>query len=730
MASIRNHPRWIGMGIAGLVVALVSAPGLSQEPPSINSTSQNRASSPVTAVPVSPTLLTGSYKVFAVNDLGMHCGDLDTRVASILPPFNVLHAQVIQRGSRPIILHDTQAQVYYSAAYNPLDPALAKPPVRPMRGGIYKTNFWDSVSRGAYDAFYPPVVTPLAPIVPPDRGLPVPDLAELYPSDGSPGALVAAQQDMPGIGAPYVANAAQGFARFDTDLPFFANFPFGYRLKDMRWFVADGIPITAFDDFGRINAYPLMRVEARRSGQRIATLDAVVPISGEADCKNCHAATADGGNGTALHGIAVASASQDTELGFVPDAVSVEWASDINILRLHDLKHATQLESAQPVVCQSCHYTPALDLANVGPLGGSNLFADPDANGRQQRVHSTMSRVMHSHHSQFITAQMPPPNSPLRLGANGKPVINTFVRETMAAACYQCHPGKDTQCLRGAMYNGGMVCQDCHGNLQQVGNDFSGGMSVASPFPQGADLSKRVPWAHEPGCQSCHTGDTLANLTADPAVIASTDGVRLLQAYRVGDADAKPIVASNRRFAENAVDGKQVLYRLSLGHGGVFCEGCHGNTHSEWPNANPAANDNVAANQLQGHTGTIMECATCHTGSFSLGQSLKGPHGMHPVGNAVGGQTGYSANWVKDHHDAAEHDAAGLRVCATCHGKSGEGTVLAKVAVDRPNLECEKGSLCPNLETRITLKKGTLVGCGLCHSNPLSQSMRADGGSR
>ena len=561
--------------------------------------------------------------------------------------------------------------------------------------------------------------------MPDDRGLPVPDLARLYPSNGSPGALVAAQQDMPGIGAPYVANAVQRFARYDSDLPFFVKFPFGYQLRNMNWFAADGIPISVFDDFGRVNAYPLMRVEARRNGTRIATLDAVLPISGEADCKNCHASPADGGNGTALNGIAVATASQDLDLGFVPDAVSVEWASDINMLRLHDLKHATRLEAAKPVVCQSCHYTPALDLANVGPLGGSSLYADADANGRQQRVHSTMSRVMHSHHSQFITAQMPPPNSPLRLGANGKPEINAYVREIMGAACYQCHPGKNTQCLRGAMYSGGLVCQDCHGNLLQVGNDFSGGMTVASPFPQGADLSKRVPWAHEPGCQSCHTGDTLANLTTDTKVIPAKDGVRLLQAYRVDDVNAKPIVASNRRFAENAVDGKQVLYRLSQGHGGVFCEACHGNTHSELPNANPAANDNVAAKQLQGHTGTIMECATCHTSSFSLTQSLNGPHGMHPVGNAVGGLTGYSANWVKDHHDATEHNVAALSVCAACHGKRGEGTVLSKVAVDRPGLECRNGSLCPGSETRITLARGTLVGCNQCHANPLSMGMRA-----
>ena len=67
---------------------------------SINSTSANRATVPTSAVTeqaVVPALV--DYTIVAINDLGMHCGDLDTRISSILPPFNVLHSQVIQRGN-------------------------------------------------------------------------------------------------------------------------------------------------------------------------------------------------------------------------------------------------------------------------------------------------------------------------------------------------------------------------------------------------------------------------------------------------------------------------------------------------------------------------------------------------------------------------------------------------------------------------------------------------------
>jgi hypothetical protein len=69
---------------------------------SINSTSANGAL-PTAAVPeqsktgIDPT---NAYTLVAINDLGMHCGDLDTRISSILPPFNVLHARWSTRQDR------------------------------------------------------------------------------------------------------------------------------------------------------------------------------------------------------------------------------------------------------------------------------------------------------------------------------------------------------------------------------------------------------------------------------------------------------------------------------------------------------------------------------------------------------------------------------------------------------------------------------------------------------
>jgi uncharacterized protein (DUF2141 family) len=134
--------------------------------------------------------------------------------------------------------------------------------------------------------------------------------------------------------------------------------------------------------------------------------------------------------------------------------------------------------------------------------------------------------------------------------------------------CYKCHPGSQAQCLRGAMRDAPppsspMICQDCHGTLANVAQTISQG---------------RRPWLDEPSCGTCHG----SNFSPQP--------------------------------------GK--LFKDSQGHGGVFCEACHGSTHGLFPTRN--ANDNVQSVELQGMPGIIRQCTTCHT----TVPSGAGPHGI------------------------------------------------------------------------------------------------------
>jgi hypothetical protein len=761
---------------------------------SINSTSRNSADVGVDpyvagAVPQQPFITNPAYQIFAVNDLGMHCGDLDTRVASILPPFQVLLAQVIQKGSRdtmPKRLGSGKVEVFYSAAANPDDPILTQLDPDPFTGcvfgggsqcaQVYKTNFWNVIA--SYDPFYPPGIlcanpaNPATCIVPPDKSLPVPNVENLFIGpdklvNSGDEFLSTVQHAMPGIANPYRANDPQRAEEFFNNKPFFVNFPFGYVADKVNWFEGAGIPFAAFDDFGRENPYPLVRVQARdRTGVAIATVDTVLPISGEANCRNCHASTQDvpvspdtphAGFATqrlSANGLPVATAfDADPQFNNVPPNVSIEYATDVNVLRLHDLRHGARyvnaagaatpctIDSGTPngnancltnkaltqnksIVCQVCHYTPALDLAHAGPLGGDARFSDPAGNGRVQRAHQSNSAVMHFFHGNLtrngakLFPDMPAPVQ----DANGNITNQPERLAALDQACYQCHPGKKAQCLRGAMFNGGMLCNDCHGDMTQVGNDFSRDVSPTNPnafklalgnFYDPASAQPRVPWANEPGCGSCHTGDAAKNLTGTAGTITNmkdvygnNDGIRLLRAFRTGDAKATPIVPKNRRFAEDTVPasfggfanpnaGNPKLFRVSTGHGGLFCEACHGATHAEWPNGNPVANDNVTATQLQGHTGTIIECGTCHGPNFDPKEKpLKGPHGMHVVGRFKHG------GFAKEH----------LPDCAVCHGAQGQGTVLARAAVER--------TLKGKDEATVTVAKGQMVDCGLCHRNP------------
>ncbi len=715
-----------------------------QVAPSLNTTSQNRAAGPYSPMPPQPFTVNPAYRILSANDLGAHCTDLDARIASILPPFNVVHAQVLATGAKPTILSSSKVNVVYSAASSPTDPALANPPlVAKLTGAPYKSNF-GGLAAQVYAPLFPSGVLAQFFAKPAarsgDLGLPVPDVTQLYLGTGQLGFHQATMPDVTtstfsaGTGypltlteAPYAANVPQPFRVFDASWPVFTKFAFGYVAGKVNWFAAEGIPIVPFDDAGRENPYPLMRVQARdnTTGRVLSSLDVVVPVSSETNCKTCHLPVPFG-NGLATSRLTKPLVpSNDPQYGKVLQWVSEEWASDVNTLRLHDAMHKTSIYTgynnttgvaASPVLCQTCHYSPALDLAQGGPAAGPGLG---------QTTHASMSRVMHAGHGalkaggQPVFPAMPPPTD-ARRGTGGNPV-NAYTEGVLEATCYQCHPGKRTQCLRGAMYSAGVVCQDCHGQMTQVGDDFSRDVPKGGPFTVKADYytnkaTPRVPWLNEPTCGSCHTGDAVSNKTTTPGALPAPDGIRLVQAYLSTDAKATPILPANLRFAEPRVasgtaKGNPMLLRLSVDtHGGVLCEGCHGSTHAEWPVANARSNDNIAATQMQGHAGKLMECDTCHTGS--LGTTLAGPHGMHPVGNK-----GYSAQWVSAHGDYAE--SRGTAGCKACHGNHGEGTVLAESIIARPGLRCEGGSLCGGREATVTLPAGTDVGCGLCHRNPI-----------
>ena len=456
------------------------------------------------------------------------------------------------------------------------------------------------------------------------------------------GAALALEGGLAGWNMPGTGNLPQGMLFEQT------NHPAAGVATPVNWWRAEGIPITPYDDAHNKNPYPMMRLIAKNGATPIATNDIVLPVSDEMDCRTCHAS----GTQTAAKPAA----------GWVWSGIQ-ERDFRLNILRLHDehqfAQHSAVYQAAlatnsfnpqglyrgvvadnKPVLCAACHASEALgkpSFPTVPPL----------------------TAAIHSFHAHVID-----PVSSLTLDNSAN-----------RSACYRCHPGSATKCLRGAM--GGaiaadgsmsMQCQSCHGNMSTVGS------------------SSRVGWFIEPNCASCHTGTATHN----------SGQIRYTSVFT--DTNTWTVRTNfDRTFStqSNTPAGDLSLFRFSAGHGGLQCEACHGSTHAEFPSTHD--NDNVRNIKIQGHSGVMVECSACHTSTPT--NSAGGPHGMHPVGQT----------WVDGHHRGLSEGAMPAQ-CATCHGADGRGTVLSRMQNTRTLTAFGTQNLF----------RGAMVGCYTCHNGSSS----------
>ncbi|MCL4179398.1 MAG: hypothetical protein KJ072_16850 [Verrucomicrobia bacterium] len=528
------------------------------------------------------------------NNLGMHCLDSDFSVFSILPPYNTVHAQLIASGTTTQLADDPAG---ITLTYE----ALADPAGSINTSSDGKANFWE----------YAPAL--FGANLAPDTGLPVPGPDSYH---------------MPGP-----ANAPQAMAFEST----------------FSWWAAYGIPITPYDDAGRHNPYPLLRIVARdASGTELASARVVTPVSDEMDCKLCH--------------VSGGSSAAEPLSGWVFEP---EQGRDyrLNILRLHDELHSG-----------SSDYGTVLAAAGLNPDG---LFASVVEDG-----HPILCAVCHL--SEALPGSGQPGIKPLTEAVHGlhgpvKDPRNGMRLEEAGnrMACYACHPGSTTRCLRGAMGKAvasdgsmAMQCQSCHGTMSEVG------------------AATRTGWLDEPNCQACHSGDAVNN----------SGRIRFTNAF---DQPGHLRVPVNARFATtpDAPSTGISLYRFSVGHGGLQCSACHGSTHAEYPAA--SVNDNLQSQDHQGHVGVLAECTACHANQPTTVSG--GPHGMHPIGNT----------WSSQHGDLLESNG-GRAQCRICHGLDYRGTELSRAQGDR-TLQTE------HYGTK-TLWRGYQVGCYLCHNGPDSES--------
>lgn len=288
----------------------------------------------VLSQPTPPPPVSSSYSLLAWNDLGMHCVDgKDYSVFSILPPYNNLHAHLINRtapGNKQVTAGVTLTYESFRDAQGSINTFSAG-----------KTNFWNWV------------VNLFGAGIQPNYGL---NLNPAGPSNPTAmwfnGSLTAAS----GAGAKLTYNGTQG------------------------WWEADGIPIMPYADDKDVNGnfvknfYPMVKVTAwDGSGNELASAKVVLPVSDEMTCKACHASNS---------GLAAQPSA-----GWVNDPdPEKDWKK--NILRLHDEKHPdaiavagksadyagygnTLLQAAtvgKPSLCAGCHKSNALQTPQIGNI--------------------------------------------------------------------------------------------------------------------------------------------------------------------------------------------------------------------------------------------------------------------------------------------------------------------------------------------------------------------------
>jgi len=260
---------------------------------------------------------TAKYRLVAWSELGMHCMDgSDYSVFSVLPPYNVVHAQLIKMGEPPIPITSGVTITYQ---------AMADPSGSINTISSTKTNFWSYI----YVLFR--INNP------PDVGL---------------------------TGNRTQSNTPRNLKYDGTN----------------AYWTADGIPTIPYDDQGKRNAYPMAKIVARdAAGNILATAPVVLAVSDEMMCSQCHASNSDPYAKPASGWENNSNPNKDMKLNILKKHDD-RWPIAQYLTQLQSAGYNYQsslyqtAKSGTPVLCAACHSDNALGLKGISPI--RSLTAD------------------------------------------------------------------------------------------------------------------------------------------------------------------------------------------------------------------------------------------------------------------------------------------------------------------------------------------------------------------
>ncbi len=294
--------------VLGLVVLCVHFVGAAQTPaggrPGPASPPHNKSA---LVNPVSPS----GYSLVAWGELGMHCIDgKDYSVFSVLPPYNVIHAQLYKKGEPPVAITSGVTITYQATAdtTNSVNSSSSS-----------KTNFWSYINALFHVN------------EPPETGL-----------------------------AGYKTQSA-------------VPYPMTYNAKIGYW-EAVGIPTIPYDDKQLFNPYPMALLVARdSSGKVLASAKIVLAVSDEMSCSTCHASNSDPNAKPAAGWVNNPNPAKDTKLNILRKH-DERWdiTPYLNQLQAAGYRYRATLyqtaTSGTPVLCAACHGDNALGLSGISPI--------------------------------------------------------------------------------------------------------------------------------------------------------------------------------------------------------------------------------------------------------------------------------------------------------------------------------------------------------------------------
>jgi hypothetical protein len=355
---------------------------------------------------------------------------------------------------------------------------------------------------------------------------------------------------MPGIDNPYTSNTPQTIPKFDID---------------QSWFTATMLPLTDISDDGRVNPFPLFRVEAVKSGTQeiVAKTDATLTNSRDFHCRECHAKGKIAANPNAGYTMAAFRSSPTgmngmhdmpaedmptmldkpaffsvEDIGGDPgNILDQEYAAAMNYSSTHQFYDGMgfldtmQLHGGinqktglvgydEPLACgPSCHMSAPSQVTNNTDWYNGESFDytaksyDPNYSVVMHRFHAEMqynpdkTDIVRNDKGGYLRFDWKNKTREANKDINPNTLFPIFDANgkqlPMEQNCLKCHAGHREQVYNDRMKTAGVTCFDCHGDMLAVGQAFP--KDTAKAGSQNMH-DYRIPWFDETDCGSCHVG--------------------------------------------------------------------------------------------------------------------------------------------------------------------------------------------------------------------------------